>query len=265
RDADLFMIGVEATSQLGWPRADGRLPTVPRRGEILVDRVFAENYGIEAGDVLRTGTARVRVRDVVSGGNAVAYQFGWANLADVDRLTGSPGFVSYFLVRTDEARAPAVARRIESRVAGTKVFTTTELADRNAENLSEGFLPMLWVLVLVAFVVGTAMIGLIIYTATVERRREYGVLKAIGFSNRRLYKVVYQQSLIATATGYVLGCVLSFVVADGVERVVPVFVTAINSGDLVFAASGAFLMSVVASFIPARPVARLDPAEVFRT
>src|SRR3712207_8259794 len=48
------------------------------------------------------------------------------------------------------------------------------------------------------FVVGTAIIGLIIYTATVEKTREYGILKAIGLSNRRLYSLVFQQDRKST-------------------------------------------------------------------
>jgi putative ABC transport system permease protein len=144
------------------------------------------------------------------------------------------------------------------------VFAGTELADKNADNLRQGFLPVLWVLVVVAFVVGTAIIGLIIYTATVEKTKEYGVLKAIGFSNRRLYKVVLQQSLLAASAGFVVGCLLSAVLGPAIERVVPVFVTDIRQGDIVFAGMGAFVMAVLASFVPARPMARLDPAEVFR-
>ena len=41
--------------------------------------------------------------------------------------------------------------------------------------------------------------GLVIYTATVERQREYGVLKAVGTRNGMLYRVVTLQALIVTA------------------------------------------------------------------
>jgi len=164
----------------------------------------------------------------------------------------------------DPSVAEVVGRRIVEQVPGTQVFAGTELADRNADNLRQGFLPILWVLVLVAFVVGTAIIGLIIYTATVEKTREYGVLKAIGFSNRRLYRIVLQQSLLAAMAGLVLGCILSLLLGPAVERIVPVFVTQIRVGDIVFASVGALIMAVVASFVPARRMARLDPAEVFR-
>ncbi|MGH9279947.1 MAG: ABC transporter permease, partial [Acidimicrobiales bacterium] len=168
-----------------------------------------------------------------------------------------------YLVRTN-GDVDAVGRRIVEQVPGTQVFAGTELAERNADNLREGFLPIVWVLVLVAFVVGTTIIGLIIYTATLEKKKEYGVLKAIGFSNRRLYQVVFQQALLAAIAGFVVGALLSLVLGSGLERLVPLFVTDIGWGDIAFAGAGALVMAVLASFIPARPITRLDPAEVFR-
>ena len=266
KDTDLFLLGVAPVGRPGWPATvrDGDAP-VPERGQVVIDKVFAKNFVVSVGDVLPIGPRGLRVAAVVGGGNAFAYQFAWANLADVAALVGVDGFVSYFLVRTAEGqRVDAVGQRIESQVPGTVVFAGTELADRNADNLREGFLPVLWVLVIVAFVVGTIIIGLIIYTATVEKSREYGVLKAIGFSNRRLYAVVFQQSLLAATAGFLLGVLLSVALGPAIERIVPVFVTDIRPGDIVFAGVGALGMAVLASFIPARPVARLDPAQVFR-
>jgi putative ABC transport system permease protein len=265
READVFLLGVAPGSEVGWPEAVRTSNVVPRPGEIVIDRVFAKNFDVQRGDTLPIGQSGLRVSQVVGGGNAFAYQFAWANLSDVATIAGGEGFVSYYLVNTAEGESAAtVGQRITRDVPGTHVFAGTELADKNADNLRQGFLPVLWVLVVVAFVVGTAIIGLIIYTATVEKTKEYGVLKAIGFSNRRLYKVVLQQSLLAASAGFVVGCLLSAVLGPAIERVVPVFVTDIRQGDIVFAGMGAFVMAVLASFVPARPMARLDPAEVFR-
>ncbi len=265
RETDLFLLGVNRATKPGWPAAlrEGEAP-IPGPGEIVIDRVFSKNFDVERGDVLPIGSRGLRVSAVVSGGNAFAYQFAWANLSDVATLSGTEGLVSYFLVNAEGDSPAAVGRRVVQQVPGTTVFAGTELADRNADNLREGFLPVLWVLVIVAFVVGTAIIGLIIYTATVEKSREYGVLKALGFSNRQLYKVVFQQSLLAATAGFVLGSLLGLVLGPAIERIVPVFVTDIRFGDILFAGAGAIGMAVLASFVPARPVARLDPAEVFR-
>ncbi len=264
RDGDLFLVGADPGTDLGWPA--GRAAGLPRgRNQVLVDRVFARHFGVGAGDVLRLGPSRLVVAGTASGGNAFVYQLGWANVDDVADVSGAEGVVSYVLVRTEPGEdRGAVARRIERRVPRTQVFTGTELADRNADNLGEGFLPVLWVLMVVAFVVGAAVVGLIIYTATVEKAREFGILKAVGFSNGRLYAIVLQQSVLAAMTGFLFGAAVSFAAGPVLEGLVPVFVTRIRAGDVVLTAAAALLMAVVASFIPARSVARLDPAQVFK-
>ena len=44
-----------------------------------------------------------------------------------------------------------------------------------------------------AFIVGALVVGMVIYTATIERRGEYGILKAIGARNGMLYRIVVSQ------------------------------------------------------------------------
>jgi putative ABC transport system permease protein len=265
KQVDLFLVGAEPGTDIGWPRAGTAPVPPPERGELLVDRVFAKQFDVKEGDVLSSGGQQFVVADVVSGGNAFAYQLGWANRADVESLIGAEDSVSYFLVNVAPgANRSAVAEGIREEVPGTQVFTSEELADRNADNLREGFLPVLWVLMIVAFVVGTMIIGLIIYTATVEKTREYGILKAIGLSNRSLYILVFQQSLFTAVAGFVVGTGLAFLLGPAIEQLVPVFVTRIRFNDVVFVGTVTLIMAIVASFVPARPVARLDPAQVFK-
>lgn len=263
RDVDLFLVGVDGARAAGWPRglAHGR---PPGRGELIVDRVFAKIHGLAANDVLDLNGTELRIVEVVRGGNALVYQYAWARLDDVEALTDSEGLASHVLVRTDGASAAHVAEALQRTVPGVRVRTGEALAEAEAEHLGESFRPMLFVLVVIALAVGAATIGLIIYTATIEKAREYGVLKAVGFSNGRLYRVVLQQSLIAAGVGFVAGCGLAFAVAALAEFVQPVFVATIAPGHIAFAAVATVAMAVAASFIPARPIARLHPAEAFR-
>ncbi|HVL97797.1 MAG TPA: ABC transporter permease [Egibacteraceae bacterium] len=264
RDVDLFLVGVDGARAAGWPRGLGDAAPRPRPGELVIDRVFAKIHGLAPGDVLDIGGTRMRVAAVVRGGNALVYQYAWLQRRDVARLFDAQGLASHFLVRTEGASTARVARDLEREVAGVRARTSQALADAEAGTLGDGFRPMLFVLVLIAMAVGAATIGLIIYTATIERAREYGVLKAIGFSNRRLYTIVFQQSMISAAAGFVAGCALAFGVAALAEVLQPVFVASISPSDVGFAGAATAGMALVASFVPARPIARLHPAEVFR-
>lgn len=264
-DVDFFLLGVDPLSRIGGPPGlvSGRRPTEP--GDIVVDKVFAHNNDLHIDDVLDVLGQRLRVVGLARGGNSILGQFAWASLTDVARMFDQQDTVSYFIVsRTPETNADALAGRIRAEVPGTNPLTRAEFVRKNTADLREGFLPIVWVLVLIAFIVGTAVIGLTIYTATLERRHEYGLLKALGFSNSRLLRIVWRQSLIAGGIGLAVGVPIALLLGIGLERLIPSFVTAFQFGDLLVVAVSAVAMSLLASFIPARPVTRLDPAQVFR-
>lgn len=230
-----------------------------------MDRVFAENEGLAVGDTVEGAGRPMRVGGIGSGGNSLITRYAWARLGDVAELAGSPGVVSYFVVRgAPGISAEPLARAVQAAVPGTVATTADEFISDSTADIRESFLPILFVLVVIALVVGTAVIGLTIYTSVLEKRREYGVLKAIGFSNRRLLGIVWRQALVAGALGLAVGVPLTLAVGALIEQLLPEFETSVRATDVLLVAAAAGLMSVLASFLPLRPVTKLDPAEVFR-
>ena len=116
----------------------------------------------------------------------------------------------------------------------------------------------------IAFLVGALVVGLVIYTATVERQREYGVLKAIGARNGMLYRVVTTQALITAVAGSALGVGLAFGAAQLIMELRPQFLIVIEPALIAQSLTAGFGMALVAALFPARVVAALAPAEVFR-
>jgi putative ABC transport system permease protein len=132
------------------------------------------------------------------------------------------------------------------------------------KEIDESFLPIITVLLAIGFVVGAAVVGLTIYTATIERTREYGVMKAVGASAAFLYRIVLSQSAMLTAAGFVAGLGAAIVVAWLAERAVPDFATDFQPADVLAVLTAAGLMALVASFVPVRRITGIDPAAVFR-
>ena len=265
READVFLMGFDPATGIGGPPnlVDG--DATPGPGQIILDRVFAEEEGFGIGDVFEVSGQELRVSGIGSGGSSLITQYAWASIEDVARVSGTPGVVSYFVVRaTPGTDAAALASDIADAVPGTTATTAPEFVSDSTADIRESFVPILFVLVVIAMVIGTAVIGLTIYTSVLEKRREYGVLKAIGFSNRRLLGIVWRQSLVAGLFGLAAGVALTLAVAALIEALVPAFVTILRPRDVLLVAAAATVMSVVASFLPVRPVTRLDPAEVFR-
>jgi putative ABC transport system permease protein len=108
------------------------------------------------------------------------------------------------------------------------------------------------------------VIALTTYTATIEKARDFGVLKAVGASNGFVYRIVVRQSLIVGVAGAALGVLVSVLAATLIERAVPEFVTDLRWTDAMGLFGLALAVSLAAAFLPVHRINRIDPAMVFR-
>jgi putative ABC transport system permease protein len=119
-------------------------------------------------------------------------------------------------------------------------------------------------MLLIGFVTGIAVMGLITYTAVVDRMREYGVLKAVGASGLWLRRVVILETLARAGLGFVLGTGLSYLAAQLIMLVFPQFTLVIRLETIGIVGLFSLVMTMFAAILPIRRVAAIDPAVVFR-
>ncbi len=263
KELDVFAMALDPPSAVALT-ASIRERYLPPAGGVNIDRVLAGQAGVGVGDRLSVLGRQLVVRRVHTGGNTV-FQTAFLNGGDARRLFAIDGLVNFFLVSVRPgADRGAVARAAVAAVPGSESHTSEEFAASFAQLVSRGFLPVVGVLVGIGFVVGGAVIALTTYTATVERSREFGVLKAIGASGGFLYRVVLKQALSIGLAGSVIGVAGSALVATLVKRDVPEFVTDLVWTDAVGVFLIALAVSVAASYVPVRRINRIDPGEVFR-
>jgi putative ABC transport system permease protein len=116
------------------------------------------------------------------------------------------------------------------------------------------------------FVVGAAVAGQTFYLFTVENLKQFGCLKAMGVSNRRLVGMSLLQALVVGGLGYGLGvggAALFGVVMPWVTPTVPpaFFMTPIILG---LSAAAVLVIVFLASLVSIRRVLVLEPAVVFK-
>ena len=119
-------------------------------------------------------------------------------------------------------------------------------------------------MVAIAFAVAILVIGLAVYSSTAERSREYATLKALGLRRRALLRLVGAQAAALALAGTAVGILLALGAARGVSVFAPKYLIAISAGSVVAIAASALAVALVAALVPARFVARLDPASAFR-
>jgi len=237
----------------------------PPQGTIVIDETLSRKTGLGTGDNAQFNQSSLVVDHVESASAEAFTPFIFLAYANAKSIFGRDDFVSYGMVIVAPNAEPAdVADAIEAQDSGLSVFTSDEFATSIRKEIDESFLPIIIVLVVIGFVVGAAVVGLTIYTATIERSKEFGVMKAVGGSAGFLYRIVLSQSMMLTAAGFVVGLVAAWSVAQLVRELVPDFVTIFQAQDIIPVFGGTLLMALLASFVPVRRINSIDPAIVFK-
>ncbi len=128
------------------------------------------------------------------------------------------------------------------------------------ENTSIGFVFSL--LTAMSFVVGIILVYQILYTDVADHWAEYATLKAMGYSNVYLLKVVLQEAMFLSVLGFVPGFAISYLLYTGAANATGLFfqMTQQRATNLFVAT---FVMCIVSGAIAVRKVQKTDPAEVF--
>jgi putative ABC transport system permease protein len=108
------------------------------------------------------------------------------------------------------------------------------------------------------------VIALTVYSATRDRSREYTTLKALGLGRRALMRLVTAQAAALALAGTALGALLALAAKRAVDVWAPKYLIAVTLRDVALMVLAALAFALVAGFVPARYLARLDPAEAFR-
>lgn len=260
----LIVVGYQPANGVGgpWKMAEGRADPGP--GEIVADRVTMKQNGLAMGDSIEIDGQPRTIVGVSEEATIMVAQYAFVDIEEGKKTLG-PGRVNFLMVRVaDPTRREEVQRAIAEANPDMSVFTREEFSSNNAAVIRQGILPILTVIVAIAFVIGVIIVGLVVYSATLEKYREYGVLKAVGASGPQLYRIVLEQSLISSLMGFAVGALASFWVARLVRRIVVQLSVSFSWKQFAAAFAAAIVMSVMASWMPARKINNIDPVIVFK-
>jgi predicted permease len=173
-----------------------------------------------------------------------------------------------FVVRTkmdpDAMRTPLVeaVRTVDSQEA---VYDVATLGSFVGDSLAARHL-LVWLLTmfggLALLLAAIGIYGLLSFTAS-QRTTEIGIRMALGAQRWQVVSLMLRESLVLIGAGILVGLVLTFVA----QRVLIHAFAAMDSGlslSLVFAAFSLLVAAAVASIVPARRSASVDPVIALR-
>lgn len=257
------LVGYDADLGGGpWDLAEGREPTAD--DEVVLDRVLAGRHDFNVGDSFEVGGHELRVVGLSNETAVFSGSYVFARKSVVEALALAPGSASFVLVTPAAGTTSADLVEDLRSLPGTNVLLKSEVMANDQEIVAGILDQVVLLMVAAAFIVGVLVVGMVIYTATNERRGEYGILKAIGARNGVLYRVVASQAVVAAGIGALLGILFAFAMGSLVTNMKPQFLVAIEPTAIVVTLVAGLVMALAGALVPARAVADLAPAEVFR-
>ena len=168
-------------------------------------------------------------------------------------------FVGYARGASDATVQPEVNRLLAKDFPQAQSLTAAQFVQDQA-NQVDSLLGLVYVLLALAVIV--SLFGLVntLALAIHERRRELGLLRAVGASRRQVRQIVRYESVITSLIGAVLGLATGSVFAVTLARSIggAGFVISFPVPTLLVLVVLAALAGVAAAVLPARRAARLD-------
>ena len=117
-------------------------------------------------------------------------------------------------------------------------------------------------MVMMGFVVGVIVVYQILYSNISTHIVQFATLKAMGFRNKYLLNVVFQQAVILAILGYIPGFAISLGLYDIAKNATKIpIVMDLNKGLLVFIS--VIVMCLTSGFFSTNKLRKVDPAEIF--
>jgi len=275
---NIQVIGINPEDQLfALPGVSEKLDKVKLPDVVLFDRGSRPEFGdvttdFNQGKVVATEVAGKRIK--VGGIFELGASFG----ADGNIITSDRNFLRLFadkrqrglidigLIRLEPGADPAIVKaQLTSYLAkDIKILTKQEYVDFEKAYWSSstpiGFIFTLGTII--GFIVGTVIVYQILYSEVSDHLPEYATLKAMGYTQKYLLLVVFQEALILAILGYIPGfgfAMFQYAMAKN-ATLLPIAMTAQRAITVVILT---VIMCCASGAIAVRKLQAADPADIF--
>ncbi|HUL50296.1 MAG TPA: ABC transporter permease [Gemmatimonadales bacterium] len=253
------------------------------RSACILGRKVAAQHGFKIGDVISMqgdiypGAWQWVVRGIYTGRDPSVDEtqmlFHWDYLYEQvkAREPGRATDAGWFVSRVDPPSAMArVSATIDTMYTNSRAPTKTE----SEREFQQSFVSMSSAIITSLKVISLVIIGIIllvlantILMAVRERRREYAVLKTLGFEGRHIAGFILSESLVVGLAGGLLGVLLTFPIVRGFGLALPTFfpVIRVEPVTIALAIGVAAAAALAAAALPASRAVRTSIVEGLRT
>lgn len=244
-------------------------------GDALIGIELAKDLGAVLGDRFRvqsaTGVSEVfRIRALLDlGSRELNRRYVYTDLRAAQSLLGIPGRITNLdtAVR-DIMQADVVAARLRAQ-SGQLIESWIQTNNQVFTAIKNQDIMTLLIRFFITVVVALGIASVLV-VSVVQKRKEIGILRAIGATRRQMLAVFLMQGVIVGVGGALLGSVLGLGLVSLFSRILrnsegeALFTLSFDFGLIGIVVVAAAMLGLLAAVLPARNAARLDPAQAIR-
>ena len=260
------------SSKLSLEGIDSTNGTVYSNGssnQLILGKTIATQLNETIGSTMTIFGTNFTVTGIYESGNLYTDRGAFMSLNTLQNLTDNNGKISIIPVKvTSTANATDVSNAIQNAYPNQLTATTAE-DQANKTNQALGFITEASTAIsLLAIVIGGIGIINVMIMSVYERTREIGVLKAVGWTSRRILTMILGESIIITLTAAIVGIIMGVI---GIELLLLVagaggltFSPVLTVNTLLTAVGVALIVGILGGLYPAYRASRLSPTEALR-
>ena len=245
---------------------DGRW--AEKLGEVTLPKDIAKDLGVKTGDKVEVDTQPATVVGISDDPSSFVMKYFYLPKAAFEK-DGGGAFATYAVKVKPGTDRVEVATEINSKVKGFKAQDAEEYRQETFKDLAGGvdvFKYMFGVFQALALLVGMIIIANTFTILITQRRRQIGLLRAVGASSGQVQNQFFAEALLLGLIGGLLGLVLGGIIA----AIGSAFTGALQFGyrvpflDLGIALAIGIVVTIIAAVVPIMKTTRVAPLEALR-
>jgi len=232
------VLGVDWTDKFGTGLQSkvisGSVPSSDQ--EVLLEKTYAEQHGLTVGQEVQIDRRSFTVSGILrTAGNEIVAADAYVNLPAAQAMAYAsenlqkaeafePQDVNIIFVDAAQPSITAVTEHIKSDAAnedtsggqtplgktvGNYNIYTPQSFESQISSLFRMSDRLTWLISIIVFIAAALVVARSVLHAIMERRKEFGIMKSVGFRNRDILKGILISTALQASVGFLLGLVIS--------------------------------------------------------
>jgi putative ABC transport system permease protein len=235
--------------------------------EVIIGKTAAQEMNKTVGDNISISNNTFKITGIYETGNFMDDRGIVMSLDSLQSLTNKTGEVSLIIVKANNGTdATSLATKIQNNYPN-ELTTSTSLSGMDRMNngldvINSGS----WAVSLLAILVGGIIVIITMLKAVAERTREIGVLRAVGWTQKRIIAMIMGESIVLSFIAIFVGLVIGVGIVEllSTTNILRGIMPAFSIFLFLKGIGVALLLGILGGIYPAYRASRLSPTEALR-